>query len=65
MIENALQYKVTQKQAELFRKALRHMDATPTAELAERLIQAEREAMQSQLADLEAELAAYEKEQAQ
>jgi transcriptional regulator with XRE-family HTH domain len=63
MITNERQYKITRSEADRFRKALRELASTQAArmDVHPRLLQAEREAMESQLADLEAELAEYER----
>jgi transcriptional regulator with XRE-family HTH domain/Zn-dependent peptidase ImmA (M78 family) len=63
MITNERQYKITRSEADRFRKAISQLTSrqvTPT-DVHPRLLQAEREAMESQLADLQAELAEYER----
>ncbi|MCY4672179.1 MAG: helix-turn-helix transcriptional regulator [Bacteroidetes bacterium] len=63
MITNERQYRITRKKADRFREAIEDLvsnqDNRP--DIPPRLIQAEREAMESQLADLVAELAEYER----
>ena len=62
MITNERQYKITRSEADRFRKALGEVAKGPArVEVHPRLLQAEREAMESQLADLKAELAEYER----
>jgi transcriptional regulator with XRE-family HTH domain len=62
MITNERQYKITRAEAEKFRRAIADMKAAPAKreDIHPRLVQAEREALESQLLDLEAELAEYE-----
>jgi transcriptional regulator with XRE-family HTH domain len=61
MITNERQYKITRSEAERFRKAISELAAgSSRMDVHPRLLQAEREAMESQLADLQAELAAYD-----
>lgn len=61
MITNERQYKITRSEADRFRKAITNLaDSGPRENVHPRLIQAEREAMESQLADLRAELAEYD-----
>ena len=54
MITNERQYKITQREAERFRKAISELTKG-------HLHQAERDAMESVLADLQAELAEYDR----
>jgi transcriptional regulator with XRE-family HTH domain len=62
MITNERQYKITRSEADRFRKAISELTkAPPRADVHPRLQQAEREAMESQLADLQAELAEYDR----
>lgn len=62
MITNERQYKITRSEAERFRKAIGELTERPaTGDVHPRLLQAEREAMESQLADLQAELAEYDR----
>lgn len=62
MITNERQYKITRSEADRFRKAIGDLAKDPTrTDVHPRLIQAEREAMESQLADLQAELAEYDR----
>jgi hypothetical protein len=57
MITNERQYKITRSEAERFRKAIGELAKNPTpTNVHPRLLQAEREAMESQLADLLGEL---------
>ena len=62
MITNERQYRVTSAQADRFRKALQHLDANsaPPPDVHPRLLHAERDALQSQLRDLQHELQEYE-----
>ncbi|WP_245473533.1 XRE family transcriptional regulator [Bradyrhizobium zhanjiangense] len=62
MITNERQYKITRNEADRFRKAISELSANQPArtDVHPRLLEAEREAMESQLADLQAELAEYE-----
>jgi transcriptional regulator with XRE-family HTH domain len=61
MITNERQYRITRSEAEKFRKALAGMGTSNVREgVHPRLVQAEREALQSQLQDLQAEIAEYE-----
>lgn len=62
MITNERQYKITRAEAEKFRRALREMKSGPVQRdgVHPRLVQAEREALESQLIDLEAEIGQYE-----
>lgn len=62
MITNERQYKITRSEAEKFREAIGALAlAPPRDDVHPRLLQAEREAMESQLADLQAELAEYDR----
>ncbi|RBP05026.1 helix-turn-helix protein [Roseiarcus fermentans] len=62
MITNERQYRITRSEADRFRKAISELaNATVRPDVHPRLLQAEREAMESQLADLEAELAEYDR----
>ncbi len=62
MITNERQYRITRKKALEFAKAIEGFDAgtDERADVHPRLLQAELEAMESQLADLRAELDEYE-----
>ncbi len=62
MITNERQYRVTRKRAQEFARAIEAFDAGEYSgrDVHPRLVQAEREAMESQLADLREELGAYE-----
>ena len=66
MITNEQQYQITLNEAARFRKAIDDLAAEQAArgDTHPRLLRAEREAMESQLADLQAEIAEYEKLQA-
>lgn len=62
MITNERQYKISRSEADRFRQAINEMAASPLPEgVHPRIAQAEREAMESQLFDLKAELAEYER----
>lgn len=62
MIANKRQYRITRNEANRFRKAISEFTEGPArVDVHPRLLQAEREAMESQLADLQAELAEYER----
>ena len=62
MITNERQYKITRSEADRFRKAISELAAGPSrADVHPRLLRAEREAMESQLADLQSELAEYDR----
>ncbi|MBI1777196.1 MAG: helix-turn-helix transcriptional regulator [Proteobacteria bacterium] len=63
MITNERQYKITRAEADNFRRALADLAAEGGARegVHPRLIQAEREALESQLEDLRAELSEYER----
>lgn len=62
MITNERQYRITRNKAENFERALAEFDAEGRehAGVHPRLVQAEREAMEAQLADLRGELEVYE-----
>ncbi|HKQ09494.1 MAG TPA: helix-turn-helix domain-containing protein [Blastocatellia bacterium] len=62
MIKNERQYRITKAEAERFERALNQMDshADPSNKLHPLLQKAQREALQSQLEDLRAQLAEYE-----
>ena len=62
MITNERQYRITRKKALSFARAIEEFDATSDdrTDVHARLMQAEREAMKSQLADLQEELEEYE-----
>ena len=62
MITNERQYRITRKKAADFATAIEEFDGTlgERTEVHPRLLQAEREAMESQLADLQVELDEYE-----
>lgn len=62
MITNERQYKITRTEAEKFRQAIMEIKASSAARegVHPRLVQAEREALESQLDDLEREIAQYE-----
>lgn len=61
MITNERQYKISRSEADRFRKAIGDLAKAPArSDIHPRLLQAEREAMESQLADLQAEIAEYE-----
>lgn len=62
MITNERQYKITRSEADRFRKAIDEFAKAPArADVHPRLLQAEREAMESQLADLQAEIVEYDR----
>ena len=63
MITNERQYRITRKKADGFERAIGEFDANPHgwSDVHPRLVQAEREAMESQLADLREELEDYER----
>lgn len=62
MITNERQYKITRTEADRFRAAINGLTNGPTrSDVHPRLLQAEREAMESQLADLQAEIVEYER----
>lgn len=61
MITNERQYKITRSEADRFRKAIGDLaKAPPRDSVHPRLAEAEREAMESQLEDLQAELSEYD-----
>lgn len=62
MIKNERQYRVTKAQAERFTKALRNLDAggPDRSEVTSRLLTVQKEALQSQLSDLEGDIQEYE-----
>ncbi len=63
MITNERQYRITRSEADRFRKAITAFSVGQAArsDVHPRLLQAQREAMESQLADLQAELVEYER----
>ena len=62
MITNELQYKITKSKAKKFREAIDTFDSSPVRDDVDpRILQVEREAMESQFADLQAELAEYDR----
>ncbi|MBZ9701771.1 MULTISPECIES: helix-turn-helix domain-containing protein [unclassified Mesorhizobium] len=62
MISNERQYKITRSEVDRFRKAIGELTNGPVRDdVHPRLQQAEREAMESQLADLQAEIAEYDR----
>ena len=63
MITNEQQYRITLKEAARFREALSGLQAKQSTlgDTHPKLLQAEREAMASQLADLQSEIADYER----
>jgi transcriptional regulator with XRE-family HTH domain/Zn-dependent peptidase ImmA (M78 family) len=62
MITNERQYKITRSEADRFRKAIGDIARSgPRENVHPRLLEAEREAMESQLADLQAELMEYDR----
>ena len=63
MITNERQYRITRKKADQFRKAIDRLASSQSnrSDIHPRLIQAEREAIESQLSDLVAELTEYER----
>lgn len=62
MITNERQYKITRSEADRFRKAISELaEGSPRPDVHPRLLQAEREALESQLADLQAELTEYDR----
>ena len=63
MITNERQYKITRTEAEKFRRTIAEMKAGPAERdgIHPRLVQAEREALESQLDDLASEIAEYER----
>jgi len=64
MIKNERQYRISKAQAAKFRGALQTLKQTPPRGLHPVLLKAQREAMESQLADLLAEVGEYEALQA-
>ena len=62
MIKNERQYRITRAQADRFSEALRKLDArgTDQSESHPRLLTVQKEALQSQLSDLEADIREYE-----
>ncbi len=63
MIHNARQYRITKAQAAKFAEALKRFDARPAAHpgVHPKLIKAQRDALASQLASLNEEIAEYER----
>ena len=63
MIKNERQYRITRTQAEEFARTLKQFEDRPGADarVSPRLIKAQREALQSQLATLRSELRDYER----
>jgi len=62
MITNERQYKITRTEADRFRAAINGLaNGATRSDVHPRLLQAEREAMESQLADLQAEIVEYER----
>ena len=63
MITNERQYRITRNKAKRFARAIKEFDANARerSDVHPRLIQAERDAIESQLADLREELAEYER----
>ena len=66
MITNERQYRITRNKAKRFSRAIKEFEANTRerSDVHPRLVQAEREAMESQLADLCEDLAEYERLQA-
>ena len=60
MIQNERQYRITKNQAEGFDRKLHALAQGAPAGVHPRIVQAQREALQSQLDELREELAAYE-----
>ena len=62
MIKNERQYRITRAQADRFSEALRSLetDAAHESELHPRLLSLQKDALQSQLSDLQAEIKEYE-----
>ncbi len=62
MIKNERQYRITKSQAKRFSEALRRLeaDAADQSELHPRMLTVQKEALQSQLSDLEAGIQEYE-----
>ena len=63
MITNERQYRITRNKAKRFSRAIKEFDANAheRSDVHPRLVQAERDALESQLADLREELAEYER----
>jgi transcriptional regulator with XRE-family HTH domain len=62
MITNERQYKITRSSVDRFRKAIGELaNGLEVADVHPRLVQAQREAMESQLADLQAEMVEYDR----
>lgn len=62
MITNERQYRITRSESDRFRKVIDDLAKAPArVDVHPRLLQAEREAMESQLAELQAEMAEYER----
>ena len=61
MITNERQYKITRTQAGRFRQALAHLEKNPTEGIHPTLVKAERDALASQLEDLDEAINAYER----
>ena len=62
MITNERQYRITRSESDRFRKVIDDLAKAPArADVHPRLLQAEREAMESQLAELQAEISEYER----
>lgn len=62
MITNERQYRITRSESDRFRKVIDDLAKAPArADVHPRLLQAEREAMESQLAELHADIAEYER----
>lgn len=60
MITNERQFRITRAQAEKFRKALAEFSFEDRSDVHPRLVQAERDALESQIADLDREIIEYE-----
>jgi len=60
MIKNARQYRITVAQIKKFRQAIAELKKAPASGTHPMLVKAQREALESQLADLSAEAAEYE-----
>ena len=61
MIKNERQYRITKAQADKFASALGRAETSPSAGQDPLFVKASREALQSQLADLRAEIEEYER----
>ena len=63
MITNERQYRITRKKADQFREAIEELVSNQSnrTDISPRLIQAEREGMESLLADLTAEMDEYDR----